>query len=383
MAGILYDPFQAMPLGPGTPAGWSIPFGGGTVNAGTNNGAYTDHKWYDLNSPGLISPTTPATAAVTLWFEFSFQSNGAQGAFLQLAAPGTSTNFVRLLTLKQESDCTISSYVGGSPDTLISNSGAGSTPFYAAPISGGTLNRWYYAQLNATLSHVTIGTLTFIEMGCDLAIDGTLIMSGTGVSNFNLISQLGTQGVAQVQFSGGNIGLGEVVMADQLAIPAYPQGVWKITVTTAGTGYSPASTSFTITPTSGGAGAAATPVVSTSGTTSGQLLLGTDGALLNAGGIGYITAPTVTVVSTTGGHGAVAVASLVPPPLVRISQGVVEPAVLPSTSQIRIAQAVIEPAVLPSTAQIRIGQMVIELAARFLTASPPPQYIKRFNAPGN
>jgi len=63
-------------------------------------------------------------------------------------------------------------------------------------------------------------------------------------------------------------------------------------------------------------------------------------------------------------------------PKARVTQGVIEANILPSTANVRATQGVIEANILPSTASIRITQAVIEL----LLGSRPgagPEYIKR------
>lgn len=378
MAGIIYDPFQAMPLGAGTPAGWTNN-GGGDVVAGTNSGPYPPHQWYFLNAAALESPVFSPVSATTLWFSFSVQGNGPEGVFLQLFAPSTLTGQQQpIMSLKQESDCTISAYVQGSPlGQLAGNTGTGTAP-KTIGFSNNGIPDWHYIQLNSVLSGFGVGTQTFVQVAIDIAIDGTYIISGTVVSNSVLTSQLANIGIDQIQYTGNAIGISEIVLADKVPIVSYPEGVWTIAITSGGTGYTPSTTSITFTGGGGGAGAAATPVVSTTGTSSGQVT----GALITAGGLGYTAAPAVSIMSSGTGSGATATASLVPPPLVRVPQMVVEPATLPNTAKIRIGQMVDEVATLPSTSKLRISQMVIELAAQLIRPRTP-QYIKRFNAPGH
>lgn len=386
MGAYLYDPFQALPLGSQTPAGWTFVAGqgrgSGVVVAGTASGGgpYPPHQWYN-NQGQLRTPNLNGTAGVaniTVFFSVSDQRfTGAN--ILQLEVLSTISGGVTtpIYTLYHELDNTMSGYVGGGTNGQPSgNSGTGTDPFSMGMSS--QVNRWYYCQLNAHLTVVPgTGTLSFINIQHELAVDGTSVFTGNQLSNV-VSTTINPDAFTSISWF-PNVNISEVVVTDTMSIGSYPMGVWEIVVTSGGTGYTPTTVAVSFSG-GGGGGATATAVVSTTGTSSGQVTA----VLITGGGLGYTSAPGVliTAIGTGTGSGAAATASLAPPPFVRANQAVVEPSILPTSANVRISQSVLEVAPRPVTANVRISQMVIELAAS-VQRFGAPQYIKRFNAPGH
>ncbi len=340
---------------PGPPIGWSFASGGGgTTRAGTDHGAFPAHTWYDFAAV-LETPifTSSAVANITIWASIALEKIGPVGDIIQVYGPASIGGQLRVCTLKQESDNTISFYVAGSPDVLSANTGP--VPLTLQLSDDGQYQRWYNIQLNLQISSVNVGGTLMLSIQMDLAINGTPVLSRSTVSNSIPASAFAHLGANQIQFIGGNLGLSDPFVADLMPLGDYPQGIWAITVTAPGSGYNPATTVVTFSGGSGGSGESAFPEV--------HPITGAIDGILFLPGFGWTVAPAVTITDTGGGgSGATAVATLVPAAFVRESQGVMEIAIQQNDAEVRMSQGAMEIAIKQNTSDVRSPQMVIELA---------------------
>ena len=344
MALYVYDPFQSVAAGSGTPAGWSGPsFGSGTVELYSAGGAFTPHQWFSFSGNDLLSPAFSPVTSITVWFAWLAQGPSAQGVIFnvqsQRAGGGSDIGSV---IMQFEADQTISFYVGpGGPANLIANTGASSKSFQAGV--------WYFFQLNITLSLTLVSGQEFLTAAVDLVVDGVLAITGaSAVSNFwidtNFTSD--TPSIHQLAWfqanGGGDNGLAEPYAGPNLGAGTvgFPGNLWTITVTAPGASYNAATTTAAV----GTGDATIAPTI-----VGGQVtaILPVSPGFL---GDSYVSAPGVTITDSSGdGFGAAATAALAPSPFRRVPQAVMETATLPTTANIRIPQMVIEVATLAGT----------------------------------
>jgi len=369
MSGYVFDPFQSMAVGaPGPPPGWSFSFGNGIVRAGGDGpGPYPPHNWYDIDTTGLFTPQFPGTGQavgnLTCFFSLEIEHGGPTGTIFQLYGPPASGSTpVPLASLVQENDMTLSVYCQGSLPLLCGNSGV--IPLTIQSSFGGNY-KWYYVQLNISITSTTILGTQWMTVTTTLVVDGQTLFSGSRVSDTVQIAALAAVGVNQVSWQGENLGIEETVLCDQLAPGSYPRGIWTVTVTAGGANYNPGTTTATLVGGTG-SGAILSPVIDIS---TGAITA----ILVNAGGLGYTVTGAVVITDSSGlGSGASATAALAPSPFVRIPQAVAEIAIEPTTAHVRMNQGVVELAKRPSTANVRIPQMVIEIAT---LNQPGPWYV--------
>ena len=338
----VFDPFQGVAAGSGTPAGWTGPsFGSGTVEAfgSAGGGAFTPHQWFLFTGNDLTSPTFGPDASVTIWFAWKATGFTNKGTVFNTRSPAVSGPDITSCILQFEDDNTLSLYVApGGPPNFIANTGATGHAFQAGV--------WYFIQVNVTLSLQNVSGTNFLKATVDLFVDGErLINQASQHSNFDIDtnflgsdprvnsvawfeSQAGASGLAE-PYIGPGIGAGTV---------GYPGNLWTAVVDTPGSGYHQATTIVTV-----GAGTATLTPVVTAGAVTGILPFA-PGFL----GDSYSVAPGLTVTDSDGvpGSGATAHATLSPSPFRRVPQAVMETAALPTTANIRIPQVVIEVATL-------------------------------------
>jgi len=381
--GYLYDPFQAMALGGGTPPGWSFNGGGGTVYAysGGTGGIWSPHNWYSFASQDLYCANLGDSASyLTFWFAMK-SAGGRAGQWFNVYSEPISgdPHSVAVFNLRMEPDQSITALVGGSGSgTVLGNTGLLG---FSYPM---TNYEWRYFQINLLIGYSGVAPY-YLKITADLAIDSQIIFQNqSGLSNFftknsvvlNSSNQPTFQDVSWSQLIGaGAFGLGETIIGDP-GIPAmlnYPNGLWNIVVTNGGSGYS-SSPSISIS-TSGSNGEAFAVAVVVSGVITAINIV--------SQGLDFSSVPSVTITDSTG-TGAMAVAQLTPNPFVRVPQAVLEVATKPNTAKVRIPQQALEVATLPTSPFIRIPQSVIELM--YVTSNPPPpppggvagpEYIKR------
>lgn len=376
MSAFVVDPFQYMLPGPATPSGWGFPNGGdGIVVAfgGTapgpwysSGGAVTPHNWYAFLGAPLISPMFLETSLNINWFARFY----ALGAFGPIAyGLGMSAipdkPLLELAIIQVEADGTLSVYAGPGTSQLCCNTGTYPLAFNVNNANSPSQSPWNYIQISLTLS--TDLDSGFLNVSASIAIDGTVITSGAADSSFYTPDSLPSMGfgfsnVGWVSGFGRYQDIGEPFILANNTSPTLPGGIWSITMTDEGGGYTAALTTVTIV--GGlGSGAAAYPIIGTGGAITGILFLPGSGY-----GMEGNTPPTVEI--TGDGAGASAVVHLEPDSMARISQAPIEIGIEPSSANVRIAQAAMEISMLPSTAKVRIAQAVIELAT--LPPYPPP-----------
>lgn len=346
----VFDPFQGVAAGSGTPAGWSGPsFGTGTVEAfgSAGGGAFSPHQWFSFSGNSLLTPAFGPDAGVTVWFAWKSLGPTNNGVVLNLKSPASSGGDLTTFILQFEADNTLSLYVGpGGQANFIGNTGATGHAFQAGV--------WYFIQINVVLDLQAVSATNFLRATASLFVDGERLINAVAQrSNFFTDANFagGTPQVKQVAWfqsnGGGNNGLSESYVGPNIGISTvgFPGNLWQIIVDTPGTGYHQATTTATV-----GAGSATLavtvfpdpgPVTAVLPAPTGQL------------GDSYVVAPAVTITDSNGapGVGATAHAILAPSPFRRVPQ------------------AVIETAELSTTANVRVNQMVLEVAT--LTGPPP------------
>jgi hypothetical protein len=353
----VWDPFQSVASGSGTPAGWTGPsFGSGLVEpysgGAFGEGAFTPHQWFAFDGNNLTTPTFTPVANITVWFAWIGLGNSLNGTVMVTNSPKAGGGAdINTCIMQIEHDNTISFYVGpGGPANFIANTGSVGFSLHTGV--------WYYFQVNITLGLVTVGGIQFLSATVDLAVDGVLQITGrSATSNFFIDSNFvgdtpNVESISWSAVSGGNNGLAEPYVGPSIGAGTvgFPGNLWQIIVDTPGTLYNPADT--TAAPSAGDADLAVT-------VTGGQVtaILPTTPHQL---GDGYAIAPGITITDSSGsGSGATAHAILAPSPFRRVPQ------------------AVVEAATLPTTANVRVPQMVIEVAT--LAGAPPPPPVP--NAP--
>jgi hypothetical protein len=349
----IWDPFQGVAVGSGTPSGWSGPsFGTGVVEAFSSGGAFTPHQWFSFSGNSLLSPTITPIASLTIWFAWNGTGYTNQGQFLLGNCQPASGADISAFGLAYEDDSTLSLYVGPLPSggsvaspNLMGNTGTIAGASYPAGV-------WYFLQVNIAISLTMVGGVNKLTATGDLFVDGVRVLNGVSaisntyidadfLSDIPLIHQL-----AWSQANGsGRSGFGEVYVADNVGsgVAGFPGNLWDFDITDGGTGYNPATTTVTV----GAGDATLTPVI-TAGVVTGILPTAP-----NQLGDSYLIAPSITITDSSGdGSGATALANLAPTPFRRVPQAPME-----------VGQ-------LPTNANLRVPQMVIEVAT--LAGSPPP-----------
>jgi len=370
----IWDPFQGVAVGSGAPSGWSFPGGGsGTVEAFSNGGAFPSHNFFSFASQSLQSPNIiPPDAGLTVWFAYKNAGFSPNGPIFQVwGASALGPPNIRMLQVKIEADGTLSFYVGGSPDTLIANSGGGA---YAFPC--GT---WVYFQLNVSFDFITIGPTKFLRANAECISDGEIIISQTSaISNFYTDGSFASKSQAAIYVSwsqpngSGQTQIGEPYVSGNVGFGtvAYPGNLWTIVLDAPGSGYHQATTTATV-----NAGDATLTVIvdeNPASPTYTEILFILPAPASYLGNSYTSVAPGITITDTNAspGTGASAHATLTPIVGWRENQNVIEVATQPSTANVRIPQIPIEWARHPTTANLRINQIVIELPIkRSATAS--------------
>lgn len=356
MAVYIPDPWQAMPLGSAIPVGWtSIGSSLNEVRSFANGGAFFPHQWYALSINQLQSPLFGGSAPpgnLTVWSAWSPFNINTQGVMASLKATSNVGSQFDVAILKQENDATLSVYIGGSPSTLIYNTGSVGKAYWCQGIS----QNWYYFQWNVTLGTITVGGIKFLTVTTDLAVDGEIVFSGQlGQSNFITDTSFQHFGMNQIALE-NTAGWGELYVVDKVAVVNYPKGIWTVALTSGGNNtYNAATTVVNVTDSGAGSGAVIIPVIF-------PLPIGAITNLLIAnGGLNY-TGPSLSIVDTSGhGSGATATAALAPTPFRRIYQAAIDVIQHPTTSNAQVYQAAVELIRRPSTSNVQIFQAVIEL----------------------
>jgi hypothetical protein len=351
----IWDPFQGVAAGSGTPAGWSGPsFGSGTVELFSSGGAFSPHQWFDFTGQNLLTPTITPAASFTVWFAFNHQGYVNNGIVLlgncQPAPP--TMNDISAFGLVFEDDSTLSLYVGSIPSggSVFSPNLMGNTGSVGATYPAGS-GIWYFIQVNITLSLTMVSGVNRLTATGDVFVDGVRVLNGVSAISNTLIdadflasSPLIHQFAWNQPNGSGPSGLGEVYVGPNVGsgVLAFPGNLWDFTVV-GGSGYNPPTTTVTVS----AGDATLTPVIT------GGVVTGILPTAPNQLGDSYGSAPTLTITDSSGdGSGASATAFLAPTPFRRAPQDPMEVGAL------------------PSNADIRSPQMVIEVAT--LAGSPPP-----------
>lgn len=333
----VFDPFQGVAAGSGTPAGWSGPvFGAGTVETFASGGAFTPHQWFSFSGNSLTTPVYGPDAGSTIWFAWKATGFSGSGQIMATLAPRNGGGVdIPALIVRVEPDQTISLYVGpgGSSTNLMGNTGSAGRSFPAGV--------WFYIQINVSLSLQTVGGLHFLKATADLFVDGVLILNNVSAVSGTFMDTdfagLTPENHAVAWFQGGdaNSGLGEPYVGPNIGagVNGFPGNLWEVTVTAPGVGYTAATAAV-------GAGNADLAAIVSGGNVASVIAAGPNNL-----GNGYAVAPSVVIAGD--GVGATAVASLAPTPFRRVAQAVIEPATLPTTANIRVSQLLIEVATLP------------------------------------
>ena len=335
----VFDPFQGVAAGSGTPAGWSGPsFGSGTVEtyATAPGGPFTPHQWFSFSGNLLETPVYGPDAGSTIWFAWRGLGSSNQGQIMSAQAPRNGGgNDIPAFLVQFEDDQTISLYVGPvSGANLMGNTGSIGRSFPAGV--------WFYLQINVALSLQTVSGVQRLKATADLFVDGVLLLSNVSAVSDTFINTdfaSSTPEIHQIAWFQGN-GSGDAGLAEPYVGPSlgagvggFPGNLWEVTVTDPGAGYTAATAAV-------GAGNADLAAVVTGGGVTSVVA-----AAPNYFGSGYGSAPTVTIAGD--GVGATATASLAPSPFRRVAQAAMELAALPTTANLRVPQLLIEVATLP------------------------------------
>jgi hypothetical protein len=213
---IFDDDFSSYTPGSNNITGFGFPFGPGgvVVDFGTMTGSSPAPGFYErlgqgygLNgSPMVHQETTAVSDTQIVWASFPPLNNALLGFAncsiavdnADLAAgTGAGWSFTNLASVQFNSDYTISLVVAGT---------AGVLPFATTTQQACYLNVWQYYQVDFNFSQITVGTNLVLQVIGTLAVNGTLMCSGTGISNV-LISSLptGTPVTNQWRWTSGGI----------------------------------------------------------------------------------------------------------------------------------------------------------------------------------
>lgn len=231
------EPFDGMALGPGTPAGWTFSFGGGTVfaHATPPGGAFPAHQWYratlsggSLGTPDFLGGGL-GPIDITCWFGWRDYRGSATGPIfpefiLYLPLPGYNAaapfsqpdKILPFFKMRGEQDGSITLLTVNGVIAGTYNTGAiGTDKFYS-------FYEWYFTQLNITLA---LDGGNFIQVDVKLNIEGETVAQGTQTTTVNVAS-LDLFRFCAAQFAGDLIlDLTQFEVVDRVALNAYPRPV--------------------------------------------------------------------------------------------------------------------------------------------------------------
>ena len=184
----LSDDFESYSVGAHPPFGsWTSPFLNPNlctiVAGGTETGGVGSTKCLQILGGSLVYDTLPAfsTSASVFFAFYADQSRFASGETLELFdfvnGPNGSSQYASLLSVRLETDTTMSCYAGSQ---FVCNS------IDKFP----RLQTWNFLQINVTFSTATILGVDFVHVVVHVALNGEEIMSSSGFDTTLQVSLL-------------------------------------------------------------------------------------------------------------------------------------------------------------------------------------------------